>query len=188
MNGAARRQRHGRARKPRWIAVFVLGALLAGSARVNAEPIKKKHDTASADDGLGKGWTNFLQGGPPEWATRPHPEYDFKVKEAIWNIIKTDPGGENPMIAFLLWKQSLDPTRFDRYHPAIGPAIDKLVAPQAPQTSTPSSTTTPTPTPTSTSPPTESQQLGAAATPEPATWLMTLGMAGWAFWRSRRRR
>lgn len=188
MNGAARRQRGGCARKPRWIAVFALGALFAGSARVDAEPIKKKHDAASTDDGLGKGWTNYLQAGPSVWAVRPHPEYDFQVKEAIWKIIKTDPGGENPMIAFLLWKQSLDPARFDRYHPAIGPAIDKLVAPQAPQTSTPSSTTAPNPTSTSSSPTTEGQQLGAAAIPEPSTWLMGLGMAGWAFWRSRRRR
>lgn len=124
-------------------------------------------------------------GGQSVWATHPHPIYDFAVREQIWKIIDTDPGGTNPMIEFLLWKQSLDPVRFDHYHPKIGPAIDRLVA-RAPKT--PTQAVNPTTVSTGTSTPSEGQQLtGPVATPEPSTWIMTIGLAGWALSRRRRR-
>jgi PEP-CTERM motif len=190
MNAAAGRMRRSRARNLRWIAVFTLASVVASSAATEAAAIRKYHEADSAEDGLSQSWTHFLLGGPSFWAAHPHPLYDFQVRETIWNIIKTDPGGENPMIAFLLWKQSLDPTRFDHFHPNIGPAIDKLVAPKLSETSTPTSTSTsPSTSTTTTSPPSEGQQLSPpTATPEPSTWVMTIGMAGWAFWRCRRKR
>ena len=30
------------------------------------------------------------------------------------------------MVNFLLWKQSLDPTRFARYHPKLAPVLHKI--------------------------------------------------------------
>ncbi len=87
------------------------------------------------------------------------------------------------MIEFLLWKQSLDPVRFDRFHPKIGPAIDKLVK----TTPTPSNVLSPPTTTPSSPPPSEGQVLApSAATPEPSTWLVAMGMTGWALWRRRR--
>jgi hypothetical protein len=169
-----------------------MAVVLAGLVPVGAAPIRKNHELDLNDQGVPKGWSHFLLAGPTFWETHVHPPYDFQVRMTIWNIIKTDPGGENPMIAFLLWKQSLDPARFDHFHPNIGPAIDKLVALKVSQTSTPTSTpSSPNPsTPgTTTTPPSEGQQLTPpTATPEPSTWIMAIGMAGWAFWRCRRRR
>jgi hypothetical protein len=189
MNATARRSGRSRALYLLWVAVFTVLAAVAGSNRADAAAIRNHHDAESADDGLSKSWSRFLLGGPSVWATHAHPLYDFKVRVAIWNIIKTDPGGENPMIEFLLWKQSLDPTRFDHYHPKIGPAIDKLVAPKITQSSTSTSTSTSPSTTGATSAPAEGQQLTpVVATPEPSTWLMTIGMAGWALWRCRRKR
>ncbi len=105
------------------------------------------------------------------------------MREAVWKAIKTDPGGTAPIIDYLLWKQSLDPTRFDRFHPKIGPAIDKLVKPTPTQVLSPP----PPSTPTSPSSPSEGQVLSPGTqTPEPSTWLVAISMAGWALWRRRR--
>ena len=51
------------------------------------------------------------------------------------------------MVHYLLWKQSLDPTRFAHYHPKLAPALDKILkeaqtAPVAPQELNPPSTST----------------------------------------------
>jgi hypothetical protein len=169
------------------MAVFIVAATALGSGRADAAAIHKYHQPEAADQVLGTSWTQFLLGGPNVWATHDHPLYSFKVREEIWNIIKTDPGGEDPVIAFLLWKRSLDPVRFDRFHPRIGPAIEKLKTPTIVQATTSSSPSSPS-TPAAPPPPTEGQQLGPpTATPEPSTWLMTIGMAAWAIWQSRRR-
>jgi PEP-CTERM motif len=149
-----------------------------------AEPVRKQHEAASESRDAFNTWSEFLKGGPSVWATHEHPIWDYTVREAVWKDIKTDPGGTSPMIDFLLWKQSLDPTRFDLYHPKIGPAIDKLV--NTPPTQVQSSA--PTTTSTSSTSPSEGQTISppGTETPEPSTWLVAIGMAGWALWRRRR--
>jgi hypothetical protein len=191
MNAPARRTGRNRVCSPHWIAVGAIAVVLASIGRAEAAPIRKQHDAELAGEGIPQGWSHFLLGGPTLWATHEqHPLYDLHVRTAIWNIIKTDPGGENPMIAYLLWKQSLDPARFDHFHPSIGPAIDKLVAPKVALTSTPPASPPSQSTPgTPTTPPSEGQQITPpTTTPEPSTWIMAVGMAGWAFWRCRKRR
>ena len=39
-------------------------------------------------------------------------------------------GPSDRLIDYLLWKQSLDPTRFARYHPGLGPALHKIAITQ----------------------------------------------------------
>jgi len=80
------------------------------------------------------------------------------------------------MIQWLLWKQSLDPTRFAFYHPNLSSALTKL-------STTPATTTgaqqvgKPPTTSTSGGGPVEGQQV-----PEPSTWLLALTITGCGLW------
>jgi hypothetical protein len=115
-----------------------------------------------------------------------HPRVTPAVEVAIWKAIRSDRGEESPWIRFLLWKQSLNPTRFARFHPRVALALDRISASPIQAQVLPA--TTPTTNPATGSggtsePPTEGQQI-----PEPSTWLIALGMAGWGVWRHRRTR
>lgn len=114
-------------------------------------------------------------GGPSVWATVPHPPVTPAIEQEIWQDIKTDPGGSDLMIQYLLWKQSLDPTRFAYYHPKLAPALTKVA---------------------STPPNTGSQQVGNPPggggggsnpqVPEPSAWLLALTITGYGLWQRRR--
>ncbi len=92
------------------------------------------------------------------------------------------------MVRYLLWKQSLDPTRFAYYHPKLAPALHKIAesTPTAPQLLSPP----PASSSSGTLPPPSGNSGGGStsAVPEPSTLLLAIGMAGWAVWSARRRR
>ena len=96
----------------------------------------------------------------------------------MWKAIRSDPPpNTDAVVQFFLYRQSVDPARFDHYHPKVAVAIDKIKAEEA--TLTPATTTT-------TSPTDQAQELNPTAVPEPATLFLTIGMAGYAFWWRRR--
>jgi PEP-CTERM motif len=177
-----------------WCAGALAGAILLSGSRAGAAPIRHE-DLSSADATAFKEWSRYLLAGPSVWQEVLHPPVTPAVRSAIWESVRTDPGGADPMVHYLLWKQSLDPTRFAFYHPKLAPALDKIIRamPTAPQqlippsvtssSGTPSTTTNETPT--SSSIPSE-QGLNPPPAPEPSTLLLALGMAGWGIWRSRR--
>ena len=137
-----------------------------------------------------KEWSRDLEASPSVWKAVLHPPVTPAVRSSIWESVRTDPGGVEPMVAYLLWKQSLDPTRFAFYHPKLAPALDKILkatptAPVAPQELNPPSTSTPGDTPSTPSTTTSEQGLNPPA-PEPSTLLVALGMAGWSIWQARR--
>jgi len=180
-------------------ALILIGACWLGFERVEAAPIHgdherlDAHEAALARSGMFRSWSEYLMGGPSVWSGVIHPRVTPAVESAIWKAIRTDPGETSPWVQYLLHKQSLDPARFAHYHPKLSPALDKLsAAPTAAQVLTPGQTTTSTggtttstggtttPTGGTTTPLTEGQEI-----PEPATWLLALGMAGWGVWRRR---
>jgi hypothetical protein len=177
-----------------WSAGALAGAILLSGSRAGAAPIRHE-DLSSADATAFKEWSRYLLAGPSVWQEVLHPPVTPAVRSAIWESVRTDPGGADPMVHYLLWKQSLDPTRFAFYHPKLAPALDKIIraTPTAPQelippsvtssSGTPSTTTNETPAPPSI--PSE-QGLNPPPAPEPSTLLLALGMAGWGIWRSRR--
>ncbi len=188
---------NGFARAPRWIAAshrFWLGLILIGAGglsfeTVEAAPIRKDHLSGETHEAAlsiaHHNWAAYLAGGPSVWAHVVHPPVTQAVESAIWKAIRTDPGETSPWIQFLVYKQELDPARFARFHPKLAPALARLSAPKTgPQAVSPPPTSPPAG---GTSPPlTQGQGITAPTVPEPTTWLLALGMAGWAAWWRRR--
>lgn len=200
MNGIARTPRRSYASCHCWfrltllaIAFFLAGRVEA-AAIVHASKIEKK-DMAES----GSSWSEYLLGGPRVWDHVPHPPVTEAVKHEISKALKTDPGGTALIVQFLLNKQSLDPARFDHYHPKLVRPLSKFETSTSPTTTTGAQVLGPgssTPQPTeaqttdSPSPPTEAQTTGSPSAqnvPEPEAPLLAIGMVGWAVWWRRRR-
>jgi hypothetical protein len=177
-----------------WSAGILTGAILLSGFRADAAAIRHE-DVSSSGATVFKEWSRYLEAGPSVWLRVLHPPVSPAIRSSIWEAVKTDPGGTEPMVAYLLWKQSLDPTRFAHYHPKLAPALEKILkatpsAPVAPQELNPTSTATPSTSTTST-PITSEQGINPpepTPAPEPSTILVALGLAGWSVWQGRRKK
>jgi hypothetical protein len=131
-----------------------------------------------------KEWSKYLLAGPTVWAKVEHPPVTDAIRSAIWQSVRTDPGGTDPMVDFLLWKQSLDPTRFAHYHPKLAPALHRIELARSSPTlvsqATPPTTTTGSTGPSPTPPTVAPQNLIPGAAPEPGTLLLAACMMAWA--------
>ena len=142
---------------------------------------------ARLDAQLGHSWAAYLMAGPSVWSTVIHPKVTPDLRTAIWKALGSTDAASNPMVEFLLWKQSLDPARFARYHPHVAPILNRISAASlVSQTIAPATPTTTGTTP-DTTPVTQPQTL-TPCRPEPGPWLLALGMTGWGLWWRRRRR
>jgi hypothetical protein len=193
MKGIVRKSRgSGMSRRLVLVLTGVAGVVV-GSAGVEASTIHHR-DLTAADAGVSGEWSKYLQGGPTVWAEVVHPPVTQAVVSEVWKDVKTDPGGTDPMVEFLLWKQSVDPTRFAHYHPKLAPALHRIslarLSPttQAISPATGSGGTTSASTPASPPPTTEPQNLLPSPSPEPSTLLIAAGMAAWAVVQGRGRR
>ncbi len=161
-----------------WTGWAMAGALIWGGVRAEAAAIHHE-DLSPADVTALEEWSRYLKRGPNVWEHVLHPPVTAAVRSLIWQDVKTDPGGADPMVRFLLWKQSLDPTRFAYYHPKLAPALHKIAetTPTAPQLLGPP----PTSSSGGTLPAPSGNSGGSTASPvpEPSTLLLALGMAGW---------
>ena len=84
-------------------------------------------------------------------------------------MLKTDTQAQsiaNPMIEYLEWRRSLDPTRFTYYHPNLSPALAQLLSSPSLPASIPPPTYTPVPEPTTT---TATAHGSPSSAPAPAT-------------------
>jgi hypothetical protein len=195
MKGIMRESRgFGMSRRP---GLMVMAAAVVMWAGVGSDAAPIHHSKEStADVAVFNEWSKYLLAGPTKWVEVEHPPVTAAVESAIWKSVKTDPGGTDPMVDFLLWKQSLDPTRFAHYHPKLAPVLHKISLARSSPTVTQQVTTAPTTTSTGgtasatpTSPvASEPQTLNPPASPEPSTLLLAVGMAAWAILRARSRR
>jgi hypothetical protein len=181
----------------------VAAALLVATVDADAAPIHRHGGEPTVAHSLGipaaevpvfRSWSRYLLAGPSTWSRVAHPLWDSTVRAAVWQSIRTDPGPSDPMVNFLLWKQSLDPPRFAHWHPKLAPALHKIamarkVAALAPQGPTTTATGPGGGTPTSpgTTPTSWPQDLGPPPVPEPSTLLIAAAMTAWAYRRARRR-
>ncbi len=110
-----------------WTAAAVAVTVFLSGNRADGAPIRHE-DLTRAEVTAFKQWSRYLEAGPNTWKEVLHPPVTPAVRSTIWEDVRTDPGGTEPMVAYLLWKQSLDPTRFAFYHPKLAPALDKIHA------------------------------------------------------------
>jgi len=161
---------------PRVILVTVFLTLVpapeparAGAIRSHALPGPVRTELT-----LGPAWSRFLAGGPGLWAVARPPRFPSGLSLLTRNgqIVDT------PFVDYLVWRRNLNPARFDRYHPFIGPALGRLLPPPSPPKN-------PNPAPGQIDPPITPPrpQVG---TPEPGTISIAVVLTGIA-WAYRRR-
>ena len=103
------------------LTVGVMG-LMAGPAR--ASGIHAHHlIVVSNAESLGPAWARFLTGGRALWEIARPPRFPSRL------VLPTSLGKlvDTPFVEYLDWRRSLDPTRFDRYHPIVGPELSRFV-------------------------------------------------------------
>jgi hypothetical protein len=177
----------GHPARPRALRQFLAAAVLTGFAAATpalASPISGQDPLAmtSFEPKTALGWPAFLAAGSTYWATHQPPFITPDVKSWINESVFAPHAASTPMVQYLLWRRSLDPDRFDEWHPQLGPELahlPPLTTPKVPQVN-------PKPTPTPAEPQIIPTPLPA---PEPAGATLALSLLGGTAWcrlRSRR--
>jgi len=201
-------------RDRRTLLVLVL-CVAASAGMAEASPIRH-HQISSESAPKPSAWNEFLDGGPELWASAQPPTIGTEIHHIMNHALKSADPTANLNVEYLMWRQSLDPVRFDRYHPRVGRELRSMLTPTSvsptanpggalepeqlippTSTSTPatpsSSTSTSTlPSPSATAPevlaPTASTSAAPAAIPEPETMTIALVLIGSGlWWRARHR-
>ena len=110
--------------------LVLTGALLFGMQPLQAATTKRFVLT-TAEAKTFEAWTKFLAEGTPTWSTTHAPAFTPAIESTIWQVLKTDTEAQsiaNPMIDYLEWRRSLDPTRFTDNHPNLSPALAQLLS------------------------------------------------------------
>jgi hypothetical protein len=194
VNGFTRRRGRTAVHGPLGLALLCVGSFVSGPAEGATIKATHKITLSPAEVQVFHHWTKFLSGGTPTWSTTHAPEFTPQIRSTIWQVIKTDTQAQslaNPMIDYLLWRQSLNPRRFATNHPALSPRLSQLLksVPSLPA-GVPPPTFTPVPQTTTTSPQgvtpplinPSPQGVSPAAIPEPSSFLLALGMTGVGLW------
>ncbi len=184
-----------RTRTVRLFPLVLTGALLFGMQPLQAATTKRFVLT-TAEAKTFEAWTKFLAEGTPTWSTTHAPAFTPAIESTIWQVLKTDTEAQsiaNPMIDYLEWRRSLDPTRFTDNHPNLSPALAQLLSSPSLRTHDPRPTYTPVPE-TTTAPqalsspatPSGAHSVSPPAVPEPSSLLLAAAMTGWGIWQRRR--
>lgn len=197
-------------RERRTLLVLVLWAAAAGMAE--ASPIRHRQISSESAPKL-PAWHEFLTGGPEHWSRDQPPKIGTEIHHIMNRALKSADPTSNMNVEYLMWRQSLDPPRFDHYHPRVGRALDSMLTPTSvsptsnpgstiepeqlvPPTSTPatpssSPSTSTVPSPSAVGPevlsPTGTTSPPPSAIPEPETMTIALVLVGSGlWWRARR--
>jgi PEP-CTERM motif len=187
--------KRGRTGAVRLFSLILTGGLLFGPQPLQAAATKKFVLTPSEAHTF-EAWTKFLAEGTPTWSTTHAPAFTPAIKSTIWQVLKTDTEAQsiaNPMIDYLEWRRSLDPTRFTHFHPNLSPALAQLLSSPSLPSNVPPPTFTPVPE-TATAPqvlsspatPAGAQTVAPPPVPEPSSLLLAVAMTGWGIWWRRR--
>ncbi len=163
--------------------VVLASALILGVQPLQAAATKKLVLTPSEVQTF-EVWTKFLSDGTETWSKTHAPPFTPAIKSTIWDVLKTDTTAQaisNPMIEYLEWRRSLDPTRFAANHPNLSPALAQLLSSPSLPSNVPPPTSTPVP-----QTPTLAQAVSPPTVPEPSSLLLAVAMTGWGIWRRRR--
>ncbi len=130
----------------------------------------------------------FLDGGQAVWSTTPPPIFPKSLLlQAATQIV----AGNEPTIAqYLRWRQSLNPTRFNHYHPFLGQILNNDVNTPTFNVKLPTPSVTPaSPGKTPSVTPAKvvsGQGVTPSRVPEPSTSLIAVALVGVFAWNKRR--
>src|ERR1700678_94000 len=120
MNGFTRTPRRTGAVRLLWLGPVLLGLGLCGSNCAFASAIHHADKDSAAEGIANPSWSQYLIGGPSVWSSVAHPALTPAIEAEMWKSIRSDPPPDtSAVVQFFLYRQSLDPTRFDHYHPHV---------------------------------------------------------------------
>ena len=145
-----------------WPGMVVVGALTTLPAQASPVHTQSPHlqsvraySVHSRSSDLSS-WANYVLAGPSVWSTVHAPPVTLRIRETMAQALESPDPTSNPYVDYLIWRRSLDPSRFDDWHPVIGPMLQQLI------TSTPSSSLAP-------STPQAQQNVGTQPQPLPGS-------------------
>jgi hypothetical protein len=190
--------RRGR-RRVLWVLLLVG---VASGSPCWASPIRHHHKIRSASTSNPSivAWNTFLHGGPTHWARVEPPTIGAEIHRLMNHGLKSANPTSDLNVEYLMWRRSLDPPRFDSFHPRVGRALQSMLTPTSvipstnpggtpqaeqigpPPPSTPSSSTGHVTSPSSSTPqnvtPPPSSSPAPEAIPEPETVTIALTLIG----------
>jgi hypothetical protein len=182
--------RTGRMREGRRILRIVV-VLAAGAAGPTGRPVQaapiKHHHVAEKGQTHRTGWQKFLDGGAAHWSKADPPTIDLHIRVLMDKALHSPHAATNRNVQYLEWRRSLNPARFDHWHPKMGPMLQGLIPPAStshpssgtvtqPQTIAPgtvAATSTPAPAPDSTSTYTSTTPTSPVTSSGPGTGTTT---------------
>ena len=108
------------------LAGLTVCALFLAADTAGASAIHRHHlIVVTGEASLGPAWARFLAGGTALWASHRAPRFPSGL------VLPTSDGRlvDTPFVDYLLWRRALDPSRFDFYHPNVGPELAELLTP-----------------------------------------------------------
>jgi hypothetical protein len=169
-------QRGGVSARTRWTLVAATLLALSHGLPARAGRIHSNHlHGVRTEASLGPRWARFLAGGPALWSVVRSP----KIPSGLVLAMQNGELVETPFVEYLLWRRSLNPARFDHYHPFVGPELGMLIPPPTTPVTPPGGTTSGGP------PPVNPQPENGV--PEPTGLFAFATLAAWAavIWRRR---
>jgi hypothetical protein len=107
-------------------------AAVAPAGMASASPIRHHHHPASGSSNPNPAlaaWQSFLHGGPMLWARVNSPQIGTQIHDLMHKGLKASDPISNLNVDYLMWRRSLDPVRFDHFHPKVGHALQTMLTP-----------------------------------------------------------
>jgi hypothetical protein len=110
----------------RGLVLVPLAFGLSGTT-AGASPIKHHRVSSAKVVHPETAWERFLAGGPAHWAKSPSPTMGAGIHHLMHEALKSADPVAHANVEYLMWRRSLDPARFDSFHPRIGPTLQALL-------------------------------------------------------------
>src|SRR4051794_35553461 len=99
-------------RRTLW-GLVLLAMVSARTAQAN--PIRH-HQVSSRSTQELRAWNNFIAGGQSLWAGARTPKISDRIRALLVRSVQGADPSSDPNVQYLLWRQSLNPARFDHWH------------------------------------------------------------------------
>jgi hypothetical protein len=111
----------------RTLSVLAL-CMTASTEMAQASPIRH-HQISSVSTAELPAWHEFLESGPEHWSRVQSPKIGTEIHHIMNHALKSADPTSSLNVEYLMWRQSLDPARFDHYHPRVGRELKSMLTP-----------------------------------------------------------